>query len=93
MYVPTSPTEKFILECSQNTVLDAWFQAAMQRSALLFCVKKLESLTHFYGCETWRLTLWEEYRLKVFKIWCRGKYLDLQGESTDCWKLHNEKRQ
>jgi hypothetical protein len=55
MYVPTSPTERFILECSQNTVFDSWFQAAMQRSALVFCVKKLESLTHFIW--VWNLAL------------------------------------
>jgi hypothetical protein len=45
-----------------------------------------------YGCETWSLTLREEYRLRVFenrvlrKI-CRPKRDEVMGE----WrKLHNE---
>ena len=42
-----------------------------------------------YGCETWSLTLRDERKLRVFRTWCWGEYLNLggpryRGNGGDC---------
>jgi hypothetical protein len=46
----------------------------------------------FYGCETWSLTLREEYRLRVFEnSVLRRTFGPTRNEMTGGWrKLHNE---
>jgi hypothetical protein len=45
-----------------------------------------------YGCETWSLTLREEYRLRVFENRVQRRIFGLKrAEVTGSWrKLHNE---
>jgi hypothetical protein len=44
-----------------------------------------------YGCETWSLTLWEEYRLRVFENRVLRKIFGPKREEDGSWrKLHND---
>jgi hypothetical protein len=45
-----------------------------------------------YGCETWSLTLREEYRLRMFENRMSRRISEQKrDEVTGCWrKLHNE---
>jgi hypothetical protein len=44
-----------------------------------------------YGCETWSLTLREEYRLRVFENRVSGKIFGPKREEDGSWrKLHND---
>ena len=44
-----------------------------------------------YGCETWSLTLREEYRLRVFENWILRRILGPKMDENGKWRrLHNE---
>jgi len=46
----------------------------------------------FYGCKTWSLTWWVEYRLRVFEGWgVEENIWAVEGPDNGEWrKLHNE---
>jgi hypothetical protein len=74
-----------LLQCSSESCLPVWCRAEIYKTIML--------PVFLHGCETWRLTIREKHRLRVFENRMLRRILwPKRDEVTGGWKkLHNEK--